>query len=406
VFFDGATNARLWNSRIYDFRDEAVVDAASKSWIKDSVIDGAPGGATLVNRTGVHLIYSAARVEGTAVNWQNAAGLSAYGIKAEWSKSYCDLPVGQDTLRIGSNTITGRGEGGAQTRVGIHVTWGCDHRHPRIDGNTITQWESRGLHLQQCADTWVTCNDITDNRTGVYYTRTSAAAGDTVRFSQNELKTSSAQNFYTDSAYRLLLRPDTQSATEGKNSIAKESDPAWPNALNIESTDGSVTIDALRNTWWKSGAITTDSTQIDSTIVGNVSFMPPLASEQLCGASGALAGPGQGAEPERQLTSRMPVEELLPTEFALATTSPNPMRETAVIGYDVPAGYNRRVSLRVYDVVGRKVRTLVEGVVPPGRHQATWTGVDQDGSRVASGVYFVHLRADEFRATRTVTLLK
>jgi hypothetical protein len=403
VFFDGATNARIWNSRIYDFRDEAVLDFASKSWIKDSVIDGAPGGQLPGTRIGIHLIHSAARVEGDSVKWQGASGLAAVGLKAEWSKSHCNVPIGQDTLRVLSNVIVGRGESGQQSDTGVFVLWGCDHRHPRIDNNTITQWPHRGLTLQQCAETRVTCNQIIDNKTGVYYTRTSAAAGDSVRFSQNELKTSDSRNFYTDSAYRVLLRPDTQSATEGKNSIAEATAQG---GKNVESTDSNVTIDALKNTWWKNGAITTVLTEIGSTITGNVSYDPPLGSEQLCGAPGTLAGLGEAVASERPAASRTPAEDSLPSAFALATTAPNPVRGTAVIGYDVPAGYSGRVSLTVYDVAGRKVRALVEGTIPPGRHQATWTGTDQRGSRVASGVYFFHLRADDYRATRTVTLLK
>ncbi|MGQ0722571.1 MAG: FlgD immunoglobulin-like domain containing protein [Candidatus Eiseniibacteriota bacterium] len=405
VFFDGATNARLWNSRVYDFRDEAVVDYGSKTWIKDSWIDGAPGGNLPATRTGIHVYYSAARIEGTTVTWQNALGLSAFGIKAEWSKSYCDQPVGQDTLRIVSNTIVGKGEGGQQAQTGLLVLWGCDHRHPRIENNEITLWPNRGLHLQQCAETRVSCNEIIDNRNGVYYTRTSAAAGDTVRFSQNVLKTSLEKNFHTDPGYRVLLRPDTQAATEGSNSIAEETAQG---GKNVVSSDATVTIDALKNTWWKSGSITTDLTTIGTTITGNVSYDPPLGSEQLCGAPSVLAGPAQGVGPEREVARGAPElrGDPLPTAFALAASSPNPLRAATSIAYEVPAGYSGRVSLVVYDVAGRAVRTLVEGVVPPGRHRATWTGTDQGGSRVMSGVYFVQLRGDGYRATRTVTIVK
>lgn len=112
------------------------------------------------------------------------------------------------------------------------------------------------------------------------------------------------------------------------------------------------------------------------------------------------------ASPEGSIASATLVEGSLPTDFALVASSPNPVRGATVIAYDVPAGYQGRVSLIVYDVTGRAVKTLVEGVVPPGRHRATWTGTDQGGSRIASGVYFVHLRADLFRATRTVTIVK
>ncbi|MGQ0722374.1 MAG: FlgD immunoglobulin-like domain containing protein [Candidatus Eiseniibacteriota bacterium] len=413
VFFDGATDARVWNSTIYDFKNVGVFDLGATSWIKDSFISGAGSVTGVKNRVGIRLYMSAARVEGTTVTWEGVTGFTfqqATGIKAEWSKAYCDLPVGQDSLEILSNTVLGNGEvlGDTHKNNGLFVLWGCDHRHPRVYNNTIKYWPTRGMILQQCAETRVTCNQVIDNRTGVYYTRTSAAAGDTVRFSQNELKTSHDRNLFTDGAYKLLLRPDTQAATEGKNSLAKELQAVSSEAENVETTDTSVILDALKNTWWREGAITTSLAQIDSMVVGSgtVLFDPPLATEQLCAAPRSVAGPGQAVVSERGPVVESSSDAPLPTEFALAASAPNPVRGVTVIAYDVPPGHQGRVSLVVYDVVGRVVRTLVEGVVPPGRHQATWTGADGSGSRVASGVYFVHLRAGDYRATRTVTLLK
>jgi hypothetical protein len=404
VFFDGTFGAKLWNSNIYDFRDVALLDYLSDVSVKDSVIDGWPGGAQS-GRMGIQLLGSTAGVEGTRIDWSGASGGNVYGINAQFTKSYCGSSLDPPgALTIQSNTLIGNGETASPaTNTGLYLLWGCEHRHPRIERDSVLFWPKYGMHLQQCAETRVTCNQIIDNNTGVYYTRTSSAWGDSVRFSQNELKASNSENFFTDSAYRVLLRPDTQSATEGKNSIAEATAQG---GKNVESTDSTVAIDALKNTWWKDGAITTVLSEIGSTITGNVSYDPPLASEQLCGAPGTLAGPGQAVASERPAAIRTPAEDPLPSEFALATMSPNPLRETTVIGYDVPAGYNGRISLTVYDVAGRKVRTLVEGIIPPGRHQATWAGVDEDGSRVASGVYFVHLRADDYRATRTVTLVK
>jgi hypothetical protein len=54
----------------------------------------------------------------------------------------------------------------------------------------------------------------------------------------------------------------------------------------------------------------------------------------------------------------------------------------------------------------RRVATLVDGVVPPGRHRAVWGGNDAGGGKVAAGVYFVHLRSDLYRATTRVVLVQ
>jgi flagellar hook assembly protein FlgD len=64
------------------------------------------------------------------------------------------------------------------------------------------------------------------------------------------------------------------------------------------------------------------------------------------------------------------------------------------------------VTLRVYDVSGRLVRTLVDGRQPEGVATATWDGRNDGGGRVASGVYFYRLEAGDTRATRRMVLLK
>jgi hypothetical protein len=93
-----------------------------------------------------------------------------------------------------------------------------------------------------------------------------------------------------------------------------------------------------------------------------------------------------------------------PTTFALGLGYPNPFRSKTTIRYALPRESN--VSLAVYDVGGRLVRTLVSDARPSGRHEAIWTGRDDSGRPVASGVYFFSFRADGFSETRKILLLK
>ena len=55
---------------------------------------------------------------------------------------------------------------------------------------------------------------------------------------------------------------------------------------------------------------------------------------------------------------------------------------------------------------GRRVKRVVEGLVPPGTYRALWSGEDESGRRVAAGVYFVRLQAEHFGATVKVVLLR
>jgi flagellar hook assembly protein FlgD len=64
------------------------------------------------------------------------------------------------------------------------------------------------------------------------------------------------------------------------------------------------------------------------------------------------------------------------------------------------------VALRVYDVRGKLVKTVFEGVKPAGYHAFRWDGTDNRGAPVATGVYFARFVADEARFTRKMVLLK
>lgn len=92
------------------------------------------------------------------------------------------------------------------------------------------------------------------------------------------------------------------------------------------------------------------------------------------------------------------------TALELHPNCPNPFNPQTTIAYTLPqAG---RVSLRVYDVAGRLVRTLVDDVEEAGGHVTTWGGRDGRGVAVVSGVYFVRLESESGVRTRKMVLLK
>ena len=75
--------------------------------------------------------------------------------------------------------------------------------------------------------------------------------------------------------------------------------------------------------------------------------------------------------------------------FALDEPYPNPVRDHATIGFDLPASGS--VQLRVYDMLGREVRTLIDKSERAGRHSIIWDGRDNAGQKLASGVYMMSL---------------
>ena len=94
-----------------------------------------------------------------------------------------------------------------------------------------------------------------------------------------------------------------------------------------------------------------------------------------------------------------PEEELRPTSFGLSQNTPNPFNPSTVIRYQLPEG--TYVSLKVYDVLGREVKTLVDEVKEAGYYAVTL-----DASQLASGVYYYRLTTREFTQTKNLLLLK
>lgn len=94
-----------------------------------------------------------------------------------------------------------------------------------------------------------------------------------------------------------------------------------------------------------------------------------------------------------------------PLAFRLHAGHPNPFVRSTTIRFDVP--WRAVVSLRVYDVRGRLVRTLAAGVaLEAGRHQRVWNGTTEDGKRARAGVYFYELTAAGFRRVSRVVKLR
>ncbi len=89
---------------------------------------------------------------------------------------------------------------------------------------------------------------------------------------------------------------------------------------------------------------------------------------------------------------------------SLSVARPNPFNPTTTIEYTLPRGGD--TELVVFDVEGRRVRTLVNEFVPAGVHGAVWDGRDDAGNRVASGVYLYRLRAGGVVETRKMVLVK
>ena len=120
---------------------------------------------------------------------------------------------------------------------------------------------------------------------------------------------------------------------------------------------------------------------------------------------GPMGGPDYSTEigfwymPGWVLTGIVDEENLVPVSFGFGQCHPNPFNPVTTLGFAVPR--RARVEIRVFDVAGREVMTLIDREIDPGYHQAAL-----DGAGLPSGVYFARMVSGEFVETRKMVLLK
>jgi photosystem II stability/assembly factor-like uncharacterized protein len=90
----------------------------------------------------------------------------------------------------------------------------------------------------------------------------------------------------------------------------------------------------------------------------------------------------------------------VPNDFSLSQNYPNPFNPSTVINFSVPEK-NTFISLKVYNLLGEEVATLINGIVPSGNHK-----VGFDATGLPSGVYFYRLQSENFTSTKKMILLK
>lgn len=141
---------------------------------------------------------------------------------------------------------------------------------------------------------------------------------------------------------------------------------------------------------------------LSTEVFGHINCDDIVESWENFGNGGRSGGSGKG---DIIANSEGRGESPAPSAPEVYQNTPNPFNPTTTIAYDVPE--TGRVALRVYDVAGKLVRTLVDGDRPAGTHRAVWNGRDSSGRLVASGVYLYRYTFDNrVVQTRKMLMLK
>ena len=147
----------------------------------------------------------------------------------------------------------------------------------------------------------------------------------------------------------------------------------------------------------------TDSEWADIIQKGPVPDRPDWVNIYLADTKGNISSAGR-VLPGILYTDVTENSESTPEAFSLLQNSPNPFNMRTTIIYNVKN--DCRVNLTVYDLLGRKIKTLVDENQSQGYNIVSWDGKDISGKTAASGVYFYRLKAGNFMQSRAMTLLK
>jgi len=96
--------------------------------------------------------------------------------------------------------------------------------------------------------------------------------------------------------------------------------------------------------------------------------------------------------------------EMVPTAYGLSQNYPNPFNPSTRIEFALPEA--SEVSLEIYNLLGQKVRTLVNGYVPAGYINTSWDGLDQNGKEISSGTYIYRLQTADQTFSKKMVLMR
>ena len=145
-----------------------------------------------------------------------------------------------------------------------------------------------------------------------------------------------------------------------------------------------LTVDAAGNVVWINSS--SEQLGVHSPPAGPNSFLTH-SGFAIKGGTGVIETPANPL-----LTSVDAVGSNVPKEFSLSQNYPNPFNPETSIKFSIPVFSD--VKIVVFDILGREIKNLVNGIQPAGTHQISWNGKDNNGNSVASGVYFYSMTAN------------
>ena len=102
--------------------------------------------------------------------------------------------------------------------------------------------------------------------------------------------------------------------------------------------------------------------------------------------------------------SQIENEAGMPGRYSLLQNYPNPFNPTTTLRYNLPE--NSHVTITIYDMLGRKVKTLINETQYSGYRSIIWDAIGNNGERASAGIYLYQIQAGEYISTKKMVLLK
>jgi len=200
--------------------------------------------------------------------------------------------------------------------------------------------------------------------------------------------------------------------------------PVYPKGIEAEAGDSIVSLSWRSNPepdlWWYA-VYRGDSSGFspsESTLIAQVGGEPAYVDSQVIYGKtyyyrvSAVNSKGYGSGYSQEVEGKTGVkgreEERFPTKFNLSQNWPNPFNSNTAISYQVLAisGQQSAVSLKIYNILGQEIKTLIDEKQAPGYYSVLWDGTNQKESGLPSGVYLYRLKAGRFSQTRKMLLIR
>ncbi len=107
---------------------------------------------------------------------------------------------------------------------------------------------------------------------------------------------------------------------------------------------------------------------------------------------------------KRKFHTEISIESPQPQNYALFSNYPNPFNMRTIFRFQIPDASH--VTISVYNILGRKIKTIVDERKESGLYSAVWDGFDDEGAPVVSGLYFYQMVAGDFQQTRKLTVVR